>query len=344
MVYSLKTKLIGCGLGIAALTFCIGHTRNFMVDVNGHKVNKAEYMHYVEQGKSAVYNHFYHTYGVQAGELEWNKDYGEGKPIDQLIENCTTQVVANNLVWQVAYEKGITDYYAFEDFEKVWEQEMVRRQKAHQAGEIVYGPLEMRLMEYYDYALSDLKSRVMDAVWEEVDYTDEQLEQYYETIKQEAYVRDKQMKGIKLSVANDITKEAPEVLASITKTLLQADDVMAAIQAVEREGSVDVTEVVFNAETARMDAMKQPEMRAYALTMEVGEISPTFVNDISTDIIVATEVDEEGYYSFEEMKEAVKQTCKEQVFDAYMAKVATNTAVAMNEHAIKKNIWEDLND
>ncbi|MGL4738168.1 MAG: hypothetical protein ACRCW2_12025 [Cellulosilyticaceae bacterium] len=344
MAHQIKRKCLGCLLGMVALAFCIGHTKSFMVDVNGHKITEDEYMHYVEQGKSAVYNHFYHTYGIQAGELEWDKDYGDGRPIDQLIESCTTQVVENNLIWQVAYEKGITDYYAFEDFQKVWEHEMVRRQKAHQAGEIVYGPIEMRLMEYYDYALSDLKARVMDAVWENLDYTDEQLEVYYETIKQEAFVRDKQMKGIKLSVANDATKEQHEAFVSVRKTLLQSEEVMATIDAVKREGGVDVTDVVFDAETARMDAMKQPEMRDYALNMEVGEISPAFVNDISTDIIVATEVEEGGYYSFEEMKEVVKQTCKEKVFEVYMKKVATNTNVVTNDVAIKKNIWEDLND
>lgn len=332
-----KIKWIFIILGIIVLAFGVGNIKKPILVVNGQKIYKDEYWFYVTQAKSNIYNYFYHKYGVQAGDLDWEKDYGDGQPIDRLIDECNAKAVENNLIWQEAYERDITNYATFEDFQKVWQHEMQRRKKDYEAGKVVYGPIEMGLIEYYDYALSDLKSKVMDAIWKEASYTDEQLEAYFETIKEDAYVRDIQIEGIKISTFS-LEEEEQKALEETRQLLMNSTDIHETLKSIEANGEFEITEVAFNEETSRMDQMKQPDIKEAVLKMSVGEVSPIFVNDISREIIVVTHVEEADYYSFEEMKGGVEQRCKEQIMEEYMKNKLEEAERDINYNLIKKSI------
>lgn len=332
-----KIKWLFIVLGIIVLTFGVGSIKKPIMIVNGQKIYQDEYWFYVTQAKSNIYNYFYHKYGVQAGDLEWEKDYGDGKPIDRLMNECNTKVVENSLIWQEAYERDITNYYTFEDFQKVWQHEMQRRKKDYEAGKVVYGPIEMGLIEYYDYALSDLKSKVMEAIWKEASYTDEELEAYFESIKEDAYVRDIQIEGIKISTFS-LEKEEQEALEETRQLLMNSADIDETLKSIEANGEFEITEVAFNDETSRMDLMKQPDIRECVIHMLVGEVSPIFVNDISREMIVVTHVEEADYYSFEEMKGGVEQRCKEQLMEEYMKNKLEEAEQDINYNLIKKKI------
>lgn len=334
-----KLKIFFAFLVVIILSFCIGTIKNPMIRVNEHKIFKEEYLFYVQQGKSNIYNYFYHKYGVQAGDLEWEKDYGDGTPIDRLIQYCNTQIIQNSLIWQEAYEREITNYYTFEDFKKVWKHEMERRKKDHAAGEIVYGPLEMDLIEYYDYVLSDLRSKVMEAVWQVDPYTEEDLEAYFDEIKVKNYVRDDQIEGIKISTTN-LGKEGKQALEEVRQLLMDSNDINKILEEIKISGEFEVTELTLGEETSRQDVMKQPHVKEELLKLSDGEISPIFVNDTSMDIIIVTSIEQGEYYSFEEMKGGIEQRCKEQVMDEYMTHKLEASIPKINYGFIKKTILE----
>lgn len=297
-----------------------------ILKIAGQKVSQEEYEMIMERQKSDIYNYFTSVYGVQPGDLAWDGNY-EGKcPGNMLTERTVNKLMENHYVFCTAKQYGLTEDSSFEYFLKEWKKEDGRRKDAIKQGQVIAGPSELDMYEYYDYYLEELKGKVKQQLWQISGASSEDLHKLYEEQKDSHFRKEPEARAVRIFIEKEIVKESGKeqgeeqedeklkLMQDIRLRLSQSKDVAKEIKKIESEGRCRVEEIELNLASRNHDESVYAELMEQVLSGKEGEITPVTNNSASYDIGIISEVNRESHYSYEEVKPAVEHDYMEELY------------------------------
>ncbi|MEW4923958.1 hypothetical protein [Algibacter sp. 2305UL17-15] len=159
-------------------------TESTVLKINDIPVSIDEYMMFLEEEKAMTFNYFFQKYGIEKSNTFWQSTHDNETPIQYIREKTNTHLRQVKVVQDYAAKMNVVKPFDFEVFLKDWQAENKTRKLKHDAGGIVYGPIETNMKDYYFYVQTNLDIRLKDKLDETVFVPSEnELQDYYNTIK-----------------------------------------------------------------------------------------------------------------------------------------------------------------
>lgn len=185
--------LFSCCIFFFLLLSCNGNSQKtgrdafnepVVLRVNDITILEEEYMMFLEEEKAMTYNYFFQKYGVEKSNTFWQSSYHSESPMDYIKEKTRQRLVKEKVIQSYASKIGVIKPFNFEVFKNDWKAENENRRLKHKAGDIVYGPVETSMKEYYSYLQTNLEIRLKDKLATTIFKPSEnKLRAYYEDIK-----------------------------------------------------------------------------------------------------------------------------------------------------------------
>jgi len=133
-----------------------------VLKINALEVSRAEYQLFLEQEKALTYNYFYRKYKAQKTDDFWERDFNGENPGVFIKEKVDQKLVRIKTIQEYATQIKLTEPFDYTDFLKDWEKDNRDRKEKHHAGQVVYGPVQTSVREYYNYLFTNLELKLKD--------------------------------------------------------------------------------------------------------------------------------------------------------------------------------------
>ncbi len=308
-----------------------------VAEVNGDPITAAEFNRVLGQQRASVIDYFKRTYGANFDEDFWHTDYNGEVPVDTARNWALEEAVKIKIQLNLAKSNGIIQGTSYTDLLTEMAKENERRRMALQAGEAVYGPTKFDESTFVEFYMSRLLIKLKERLSEKtLITTDEQLKQHYEKVKDALYRLEDNVRFYRISVSymegelrggSEQQQKAMDLLNAIKLDLEQGKEAYGAIkehQAANAAHEIQISEELFNNETARMYFKSQPEL--YAVLTEHTEADPvsTVINDYMEGQYVLARIiarEPNGYKRFEDQKGNIREHFNNALFEAYVSKL-----------------------
>ena len=131
-------------------------------------------------------NNLISTYKISHAKFDWNKNYGDKKAYQYLLDDLIEQVTKTKVIQQLAVDAKIIDDFDYKMFLKMLENENEMRQEKASKGEIFYGLEQFNQKQYYQYLnnnlLLQLNTYLIDH--QKIKLSDEEVKQTYKDNKE----------------------------------------------------------------------------------------------------------------------------------------------------------------
>ncbi len=155
-----------------------------VLKINDIPVPITEYLMFLEEEKAMTYNYFYQKYIVEKDNTFWKSSFHNESPMEYIKEKTNNHLTHVKAVQHYATKVNIIKPFDFDVFLKDWQTENKNRKLKHSNGEIVYGPIEASMKDYYFYLQTNLEIRLKDKLNETVFVpSKKELQAYYNQIK-----------------------------------------------------------------------------------------------------------------------------------------------------------------
>lgn len=225
---------------------------NWIFTVDGYAVTEEEFQSFVKEQRAITVDYFFRTYGAQADEGFWTRQYGKNHetPSEYAKNSAMTALLMSKQEQFIADKRGIAPYQSFDELKSDMEEENVKRAKMDDSGETYYGLPQFDLYQYMQYLSGARWPDLIETQVKKTKMSDTELQVEYAS-KSEEYVRvaDKltaalatagQAKEEKVLNRLDISKEDTESLkfweslaaASVGETVIgkyMGEDVVATL-------------------------------------------------------------------------------------------------------------------
>lgn len=149
--------------------------------INGLPVQMREFMLMVNKNRSEVFSYFKQTYNAEDSETFWTDQF-EGESPSELVKQYAIDELKETKTEQaLAIEYGIIENGDYDKFVTEWKAENERRKAAKANNEVIFGPVEYREMDYFNYVHSNVIVELKKMIREmEFNFSESDYLQYYE--------------------------------------------------------------------------------------------------------------------------------------------------------------------
>jgi hypothetical protein len=160
----MKNKLINTLFITVVLLHCIyalpvlpvDISTNNAVIINNTSVPVEEFMLIAGSKKALVHDYFRKKYDARSTNIFWETRFGDETPLMKLTEMVVKELVNIKIIQQRAQQYGLLPDISYEAFLGRWQKENMRRKRAIEMKEVIYGPIQYSREVYYDYVNSNL--------------------------------------------------------------------------------------------------------------------------------------------------------------------------------------------
>lgn len=159
--------------------------------VNGHKVERAEWIHYMERRRDKVAAILEERHGIELLEDEdWLAPVDGQTPLEHLGEYAAEEIARIKLEQLYAREYGIKTPLSYTEQQKDYEEAREKRAREQAEGEAQYGADDLDFDTWWTDLYLGMKAKLMDVLVERdvFSITEAMLQDLYETMK--AQLRD----------------------------------------------------------------------------------------------------------------------------------------------------------
>lgn len=149
--------------------------------INGLPVQMREFMLMVNKNRSEVFSYFKQTYNAEDSETFWTDQF-EGESPSELVKQYAIDELKETKTEQaLAIEYGIIENADYDKFFAEWKAENERRKTAKANNEVIFGPVEYRELDYFNYVHSNMEVELKKKLREtEFDFSESDYLSYYE--------------------------------------------------------------------------------------------------------------------------------------------------------------------
>ncbi len=137
-----------------------------LLTVNDEPIERQEMILFAQINRPEVLRHFHGTDGTDPGAEFWDQSFEGVSPRADLLNRTLRTCVEVKVRLLLAREFGIRGEVNFENVERRWQVENLRRQEAVERGDELFGPVEYTLQKYVENDLRSLDIALMQRLEE----------------------------------------------------------------------------------------------------------------------------------------------------------------------------------
>lgn len=328
---------------IVTLVFDITQNSNTQVlSINGETISKEEFNMFLIDNKATTISYFYNKYNIDSSEKNfWNKEVDGQTPLQMLIDETIDDIVRNKVQQQEAIKYGIINAISYEELVKACEDENKSREKAKQEGEIIYGPIQYDIKQYYSYYFSTIPIELMTKLSKEVLVpTKEELINHYNQTKGKQY--ETETSGdIDFFMIEDNSKfdesKISEIFKFVRNQLENKIDSQTIINSVKTDYNIDIhfKSVYVNQKEVGKEDTNYQRVIDTLYTLNVGDISDIIALKGYIGIFEVKQKPEIAMKSFEEVEDIVKKDYISIMYQQYINKLIEEAEIKVSPHIEK---------
>ena len=151
-----------------------------VLTVDGHSVHLDEFTWFMHRERAAVFRKVSADFSLNSETNFWDQDCNGVTPREILLEKTVESVVREKAEQLLFKELGLVDDIQHSVFLERLEKLNAQRQKAVEAGKVIYGPVQYSARQYYSHWMATMKIKAKDQLRKEQPELEEtQLRNYY---------------------------------------------------------------------------------------------------------------------------------------------------------------------
>ena len=152
--------------------------------VDGHSVHVDEFTWFMHRERAAVFRKVSADFSLNAETNFWEQDCNGVTPREILLKKTVESVVREKAEQLLFKELGLVDDIQHSVFLERLEKLNAQRQKAVEAGKVIYGPVQYSARQYYSHWMATMKIKAKDQFRKKQPALEEtQLRNYYDQRK-----------------------------------------------------------------------------------------------------------------------------------------------------------------
>lgn len=128
--------------------------------INGLPVQLREFMLMANKNRSEVFSYFKQTYGAEDSKTFWTEEYEGKSPSDLAKQYALDELKKIKTEQALAIQYGIIENADYDKFFAKWKEENERRKAAKGNNEMIFGPIEYRESDYFNYVHSNMETEL----------------------------------------------------------------------------------------------------------------------------------------------------------------------------------------
>ena len=159
-----------------------------IITINGMPVPEAEFRLHLNRNIAMTYNYFSQKHNASDHADFWETSYVGEVPLEYIKTKTLGQLIHIKTLQKLAIDEGVIPGFDYDDFLGWWKEDNRERKAKYEAGEIVFGPIQSSVEDYYDYLFSNLVIKLKDKLNQTgFEATDSELKSHYEMIKEKYF-------------------------------------------------------------------------------------------------------------------------------------------------------------
>lgn len=328
-----------------------GRTEEHVAYVNGVVISREEFQAELKEVRPLVYSYFSKNYSADVSHSGfWYKDFNGSTPTQYAKEMGLNRLIKRKVEQGLAVKYGLIDDISYGTFCKKYNKENKRRLQAVNNKEIIYGPIQYDLRDYYDYLHSNLLIGLKNYLGQhEYNVSRNELMAYYERDKNKMYIQEEETRVNKMFISymdqggnldKDKKRQAEKIMKDIHKALNAKGGVesLNPTTLIANYPLVITEEQVFNYKSIRADEQIYPQLKAYSRSLDIGEFSPLIDEANAINIIQVLDRKEASYKPFDEVEHIVQLNYVNEKFRLSVEELINKANVQVNMdnyHSIK---------
>ncbi|WP_256757060.1 peptidyl-prolyl cis-trans isomerase [Cohnella sp. WQ 127256] len=304
--------------------------------VNGEPITYGEFNLRFVQNRAVVLNYFKNLYNMDYDASFWTRSDNEEVPIEKWKSLSLEEVVKIKLQQLLAKQNDLVSSVSYEDFVQSLAVENKRRKQAELLKEVIYGPLQYDEQGYYNYLLSNMRTRMQNKLAEQFPAANEQLMDYYEIHKGLFRIKGTVITEVTELSLNTFTMDSASLLFKQINEKLEKGQTFK--EAVE-ELDMKLTIREFSPLTERENAMI-PNLTEMAFTLNVGQTSEVVIEGNKAYLLHCISKDGFSYRPFAEVKKAVEQLYYVDLYSQTIDKLSKEAEIEINRDVFDRVVAE----
>lgn len=156
-----------------------------LLTVDDMSVSEEEFLLFANNARALTAAWFYQEYGMDSSWPGfWNTRADDQTPAEYLLEAVLPQIIKAKTAQSEMAQCGIIGSADYNTFMQTYSETMSQRKLDTSAGKIVYGPLELSVMEFYSYYYGQCENQLREYYKTELlEFSEDDLRSYYEELK-----------------------------------------------------------------------------------------------------------------------------------------------------------------
>ncbi|MEG2291380.1 MAG: peptidyl-prolyl cis-trans isomerase [Clostridium sp.] len=334
-------KIIGIISLIVIFTFAIVimyrsyNKEKVVATVNSENISVDEFKLIMNDNLTSVTSYFNSKYNVDSNEKDyWTTSFGGEIPLEVLKEKTLEQCIDSKLLQIVAKKKGVIEDISYSEFKKRLDEENKRRKESIENNKPIYGPVEYREREYFEYELTNITIKAKDYIMNnEISFDEDSINKYYDEIKDEYFKIEDTVKvqQIFIPFKDGDTNKYKDIYETVKRKLENNEDLKSFIDG----GIIEQSEREFTPETASEDENKNSELRNKVYKLKENEVSDLIEVGNGYYIMKCISIKENGYQGIEDVESLVKTYYTSERYDEIIKEMKSNIDVKINKKEYK---------
>lgn len=314
--------------------------------INGEAVSKAEFLNLMINLKGSVYSSLVQKYGQGDNEKFWTTSFN-GETPEETLKQQTLENLKKIKVEQILFKKyGVVDDISYAGFLKALKNENIRRAKAVEEKEPIFGPVKYDEKVYYDYLqVSNAEKLKSKLVKTDLSSTDEEIEKYYNENKDELYKNPDQIKYEKISISyldkngvesSDLKTNAEETMSKVLDDIKDNRQFQDIANSYMKKSNlkIEYNEQVINGDMDRYASNIIDELNR----LHAGQASEIIEEKNSLSIVRVVEDIPAGYKSLKDVKSQIISAMVDKKYN-----VMINELIKDAKLVIDSRVYKDIN-
>lgn len=296
--------------------------------VNGTEIPKEEFQMFLQDEKASTASYFYQQYGAEYGADFWETEFGNEIPIETAKSNALSKLVRVKLEQQLAMEYGLLQSSCFEDIKKELDKEKsiygVVTEDLFQKYMIYYSKIALETKEKFKYGADPV--------------SEDELMRYYESNKEDKYKPVDDL-TVRLIFVKDIAEgKTEEVLNSLNLNMKMNADPAGWKDDYADLCSISIVDKEYGSAEGKDDNSSELEemIREEAYYLKENEISEPILYGNQYIIAECLERKESEVVEFNEVKSAIEDLLKEELYEQSLSERIEKAEIKVNEKSYMK--------
>ncbi|UXX77694.1 peptidylprolyl isomerase [Reichenbachiella carrageenanivorans] len=316
---------------------CSPAQKEYFVEIDDLPVTEAEFRLYLDRNIARTYNYYYQEWGVNAHTEFWETKYGDKTPKEYIKAMALAQLVEIKSRQRLATQMGLIKEFTYDSLQHWWVQDNASRKLKKASGGIVYGPVERKFEDFYDYFYASLFNNLQEMAYEKL-FTPSpaEIKAYYELNKEKWFVYIPEVEAEYLEFEFDGSKDKKQLLSQVesAEAALTNGADMRSIAAGYPRGQYRHQTFVKSDEVLGEEDV-EGQLNAWALGLDTNEIK-TFIGRSTIYLMHGIEKAAPKAYPYDEIERDVIWYYRKNHYQELLDSLSAQAKVVINQESFDR--------